>query len=85
MRLLFEQLHAFLSTATKVLVFATVVCLATAFGLAILGFSDFVPGVQQWTFKAAIASAISLALLVIAWISGELARRIEGPASAKPL
>ena len=84
MRLSFEQFHTFLGTATKVLVFTTVVCLASAFGLAILGFSDFVAGVQEWTLKAAIASAISFALLIVAWISEELARRIESPASVKP-
>lgn len=82
MRLPFDRFHAFLGTTTKVLFCVTVACLAVAFGLALLGLSDVVAQVQALTGKAAIASATAFALLLISWVSGELARRIEGSKTA---
>ena len=84
MRLPFDQFHTVLGTATKVLFAICVACLGIAFGFALLGFSDVVVEVQEWTLKAAIASAVAFSLLIIAWVSGELARRIEGSAGARP-
>jgi hypothetical protein len=78
MSLRFEHFYAFLGAATKLLVCLTVTCLGIAFGLALLGFSESVAKVQEWTLTAAFATAAAFAILIIAWVSGDLARRIEG-------